>query len=143
VAETLMPPPRRYIPEIDPGPKGEFWRCGADGVLRITHCQNCGLWIHPHADACRRCHSRDVKPEPVSGKGTVASFTINYHPWWGALTKPYAVGLVGLVEQPGLYLTTNIVGCALEDIRIDMPVKVVFENVEDVWLALFEPDDGR
>jgi len=135
----LNTPPRRYLPEIDPGPKGEFWRSGSDGELRITRCQNCRLWIHPHADACRRCHSRDVKPEAVSGEGSVETFTINRHPWWGALSEPYAVAVVTLIEQPGLNITTNIVGCPLDAVRIGMKVRVVFENVEDVWLACFEP----
>lgn len=133
-------PPRRYLPVIDPGPKGEFWRSGADGVLRISRCQSCGLWIHPHATACRRCHARDVKPEPVSGRGTVETFTINRQPWWGALTEPYAVAIVTLVEQVGLNITTNIVNCPLDDIHIGMSVQLVFETIEDVWLPLFEPE---
>ena len=142
MTELANAPPRRYLPAIDPGPKGEFWRSGADGVLRITRCRNCGLWIHPHADACRRCHARDVALEAVSGKGTVETFTINRQPWWGALTEPYAVAIVTLAEQRGLNITTNIVNCPLEDVRIGMTVKVVFEHIEDVWLALFEPDEA-
>ena len=39
----------------------------------------------------------------------------------------------------GLRLTTNIVGCAPEDVRIDMPVKVCFEAWDEVYLPLFEP----
>jgi uncharacterized OB-fold protein len=133
-------PPRRYLPQIVDGPKGEFWRSGKDGVLCITRCQDCSLWIHPHADACRNCHSRNVKPEEVSGRGTVETWTINRQPWWGELKEPYAVAIVTLVEQAGLNLTTNIVNCAFDDIHIGLPVRVVFENVEDAWLALFEPD---
>jgi uncharacterized OB-fold protein len=81
-----------------------------------------------------------LKPEPVSGKGTVEAFTINRQPWWGALTEPYAVAIVTLEEQSGLNLTTNVVNCALEAVHIGMPVRVVFEKTEDVWLPLFEPD---
>ena len=40
---------------------------------------------------------------------------------------------------PGVRLTSNIVGCAPEAVRIGLPVRVVFEPVEDVWLPLFEP----
>ena len=132
-------PPRRYLPRIEEGPKGEFWRCGADGVLRITRCQACGYWIHPHVDACRQCHSRDVKPEAVSGLATLESWTINHQRWFGGLTEPYIVGLVTLVEQPGLNITTNIVNCAFDSLYIGMPLRVIFENTEDVWLPLFEP----
>ena len=141
MTSLINSPPRRYLPVIDPGAKGEFWRSGADGALRISRCQACRLWIHPHADACRRCHSRDVKPEAVSGKGTVETWTINRQPWWGALKyHPFAVAIVTLEEQAGLNLTTNIVNCAFDDIHIGMKVRVVFEQIEDVWLPLFEPD---
>ena len=34
---------------------------------------------------------------------------------------------------------TNIVGCAPDDVRIGMPVQVIFEHHDDVWLPLFEP----
>ena len=49
------------------------------------------------------------------------------------------VAIVELPEQEGLRLTTNLVNCALEDVRIGMPVRVLFEQWEDVWLPLFEP----
>ncbi|KCZ93225.1 hypothetical protein HJO_05200 [Hyphomonas johnsonii MHS-2] len=48
-----------------------------------------------------------------------------------------------LEEQDGLNLTTNIVNCDPADVRIGMPVTVVFEQVEDVWLPLFEPSPAR
>lgn len=133
-------PPRRYLPIIEDGAKGEFWRCGADGELRITRCRNCDLYIHPHRDACPQCRSRDVAPQSVSGKATLESWTINRQKWFRGLDEPFVVGLVTLVEQPGLNLTTNIVNCDFDDLRIGMPLSVVFENIEDSWLALFEPE---
>lgn len=52
---------------------------------------------------------------------------------------PFIVAIVALKEQAGLNLTSNIINCAAEDVSIGMPVKVVFEQHEDVWLPLFEP----
>ncbi|MDR7103706.1 Zn-ribbon domain-containing OB-fold protein [Croceicoccus sp. BE223] len=136
-------PPRRYLPVIEEGARGEFWRCGADGVLRITRCQSCGHYIHPHRDACPQCHSRDVTPEAVSGKGTLETWTVNRQKWFRGLDEPFAVGAVTLDEQAGLNLTTNIVNCDLDALSIGMKVRVVFENIEDTWLALFEPDTAK
>ena len=45
-----------------------------------------------------------------------------------------------LDEQPGLRLTTNVVGCAIEEVSIGMPVRVVFEERDGVWIPLFAPD---
>jgi hypothetical protein len=46
---------------------------------------------------------------------------------------------VELPEQAGLRLTTNIVGCAPNDVEIGMPVEVTFETFEDIALPLFRP----
>lgn len=35
---------------------------------------------------------------------------------------------------------TNIVNCPIDDVTIGMKVRVIFKNIEDVWLPLFEPD---
>ena len=46
-------------------------------------------------------------------------------------------------EQPDVRLTTNLVDVEPEDVRIGMPVRVLFEHVDDVWLPLFTPvEDG-
>ena len=66
------------------------------------------------------------------------SFTVNHQPWDGT-RNPYVIAVVEIDEQPGLRLMTNLVGVATEDVRIGMPVKVVFENHDDVYLPLFEP----
>jgi uncharacterized OB-fold protein len=81
-----------------------------------------------------------VAPEAVSGKGKVLSYTINHQAWTPDLVEPYVVAIVELVEQPGLQFVSNVVGLPVTDVHIDMPVRVSFLNVEDVWLPLFEKD---
>jgi uncharacterized OB-fold protein len=75
----------------------------------------------------------------VSGDATVHGFTVNHQPWIPGLDPPYVIAVVAFPEQAGLRLTTGIVGCAPDDVRVDMPVRVVFDNYEDVWLPFFEP----
>jgi uncharacterized OB-fold protein len=56
---------------------------------------------------------------------------------------PYIVAIVEIVEQPSVRLTTNLVNCAPDDARIEMPVRVTFEHHPDpdgdVYIPLFEP----
>jgi uncharacterized OB-fold protein len=77
--------------------------------------------------------------EAVSGRATVMTFTLNHQPWVPAPDHPYAIAIVELEEQEGLRLTTNVVNCPAEEVRIGMPVRVVFEQHDDVWVPLFEP----
>ena len=132
--------PFRVLPVVDDENRF-FWTSGQDGTLRFLRCQQCQHWLHPPGPRCPACLSKDLVPEPVSGRGELFSFTVNHHPWDGG-TEPYVIALVALPEQEGLRLTTNLVDCAIEDVGIGMPVQVAFEQREDIWFPLFAPADA-
>jgi uncharacterized protein len=122
----------------------EFWTSGATGTLSIMRCQACGTYLHPPAPVCRACRSREVRYEPVSGRGTVASYSINHQRWSPTATaEPYVVGLVQLAEQDDLRLVTDIVHVDVAKVYIGQPVRVFFQPFDDVVLPLFEPDPDR
>lgn len=118
----------------------EFWTAGARGVLAINRCRNCSAWSHPPRRLCRYCGSQEIGPEAASGRGVVASFTVNHQQWGPDPTDPYVIALVELPEQPGLRLLTNIVNCTPDQVAIGSAVTVTFEHLDDVWLPLFELD---
>ncbi|MBB3219942.1 Zn-ribbon domain-containing OB-fold protein [Pseudoduganella umbonata] len=115
-----------------------FWQGGAEGRLQMHHCDRCARFFHPPAPICPRCLGQDVAPRPVSGRGKVVTFTINHQAWRPDLDQPYVVAIVELADQEGLRFVSNIVGTEPERVSIGMPVQVCFEQVEDVWLPLFE-----
>lgn len=128
------------MPPLLTGLNREFWTSGADGTLKIMRCADCRRFLHPPTPACRYCRGRNTAYEPVSGRGAVASYTINHQRWSPtATTEPYIIGLVQLEEQDDLRLITNIVNCPIEDVRVDLPVRVLFRPLDDVTLPLFEP----
>lgn len=121
----------------------DYWTGGFAGELRIRRCRSCRSWQHPPATICRSCWSRDIAAEPVSGKATVEAFTINHQRWSAAATQdPYVIAIVELAEQHGLRQTTNIINCDPEAVGIGMPVRVVFQTLDEVSLPLFEPVDS-
>jgi len=130
--------PRNHLPALTP--ENEFfWKAGEHGRLQFMRCSSCGFHVHPPLPICPRCQSREVAPQLVSGLATVVSSTINRQIWERGLESPYVIAIVELDEQPGLRLTTNIVNCPIEAVRIGMRVRVLFDHREDVWLPLFEP----
>lgn len=132
----MSEPPFRVLPALDDENRF-FWTAGADGELRFLRCSACGYYIHPPGPRCPQCHSVDVSPEAVSGRGEVYSFTINHQSWDGT-TEPYAIVIVAFPEQDDLRLTSNLVGCPVDEVRIGLPVQVAFEQRDDVWFPLFE-----
>lgn len=133
---------KRKLPLLTPD-TAPFWQGGAQGLLNICHCQACQRFFHPPAPICPHCQSSLVGPRAVSGQGTVVSFTINYQAWAPDLPVPFVIAIVELVEQVSLHFLSNIVGGKPQDVFIGMPVRVKFEQVEDIWLPLFELDTSR
>jgi uncharacterized OB-fold protein len=116
-----------------------FWTAGAAGRLLICRCEACGCYLHPPLPRCPPCGSDAVSPAPVSGRARVASFTVNHQQWVPDLAVPYVFAAVELVEQAELYVLTNIILCPVEEVRIGMPVEVVFEQHGEIFLPLFKP----
>jgi uncharacterized OB-fold protein len=127
----------RPLPLPDPE-TAFFWEATARGVLEILRCQKCGTWIHYPKPACWNCSSSDLKPEPVSGRGTVYSYTVTHQDVPG-YTAPFAVAIIELEEQKGLRMVSNVIDVPADDVRIGMPVEVTFEKVaDDVTLPMFK-----
>ena len=131
----------RSLPALDDDNRA-FWTGGAEDQLMIYRCGECGCHVHPPLPRCLRCGEANVAPAPVSGKGRVASFTVNHQAWLPDMKLPFIFGVVELVEQDELFVFTNFVDCDADAISIGMPVEVVFEKHDDVWLPMFRPD-GR
>ncbi|KZS76745.1 3-ketoacyl-CoA thiolase [Mycobacterium kansasii] len=116
-----------------------FWTSGADGKLRFQECQTCEALIHPPAPVCRYCRSREIGVRAVSGKATLAGFTVNHRFSVPGMPAPHVIAQVAIVEDPRVRLTTNIVDSDPDQLELGQPVEVAFEQIEDVWLPLFRP----
>jgi uncharacterized OB-fold protein len=135
-----MKKPFRPLPLVTPENE-HFWTGGAAGELRFLRCAKCRTWVHPPAPVCPACLGVDLAPEAVSGRATLHTFTVNHHPWIPGFEPPYVIAIVELPEQEGLRLTTNLVNCDPQEVRIGMPLRVRFEACDDgIHLPLFEPD---
>ena len=127
----------RVLPRLD-SENRFFWTAGAQGQLRFLRCQECAAFVHPPRPVCRGCLSEKVAPEAVAGTGTIDTYTVNYQQWRPGLEVPYVIARVAIDGAPGVFLTTNIVGCAVEAVEIGDRVRVKFEQHGEVYLPLFE-----
>ena len=131
--------PAKPLPQISPE-MAPFFDAARRHELVVQRCAGCGTLRFPARTICSTCLSREASWVPMSGRGTVFSFVIMHqaiHPGFAAET-PYAVVVVQLDE--GARLLSNLVDCPTADVKIGMPVEVVFEDLTlEVTLPKFRP----
>ena len=117
-----------------------YWDYCRKHELRMQKCNQCGYIRFPVSIICPKCHSMEAVWAKLSGKGKVYSFVIYHLPYHPSYKDdiPYAVAIIRLDEGPRL--ESNIIGCKIEDIEIDMPVEVSFDDVTaEISLPKFKP----
>ena len=119
-----------------------FWEAAKQRRLVVQRCQECGYFNHPPRPACEACQSQQLQFEPVSGRGTIYSFTVMHQPNIAGFEDqiPYINILVELEEQPLLFMVSNLPASDLDKIKIGGQVEVYFEEVDpDTPLPQFRP----
>jgi len=131
------------VPKPVPVPdelSGPFFVGAKDHRLMVQRCSDCDTFQGPGRFVCDNCLSDHLTWVQASGKGTVFSFVImhqRYHPGFAA-EIPYNIATVELEEGPRLL--TILINIANDDIRVGLPVKVKFEDInQDISLPKFEP----
>jgi len=76
----------------------------------------------------------DTEWVPVSGRGTIYSFTVVHQsPFQAYRTKvPYAVAWIELPEQAGLRMLTRIIETPIDAVQVGAPVELTFEDINDL-----------
>ncbi|UCG66292.1 MAG: Zn-ribbon domain-containing OB-fold protein [Deltaproteobacteria bacterium] len=120
-----------------------FWEACKRHEFALFRCKSCGAWYWPAA------FCRNHKNEPfygnmewakASGRGRVFAFNIHYRPFHTGFKDdvPYVYALIELDEGP--IFSSNIIGCKPQEVKIGMPVEVVFEDISEKFsLPKFRP----
>ncbi len=120
----------------------DYWEGAKQHRLVLKRCADCGRYSHPPLPTCPRCQSEKMVATPVSGKGTLYSYSVMRNAGNPGFESeiPYAVAIVELTEQKALFTVSNLRDCPLDQIKIGMPLEVVFEDVTpEVTLPQFRP----
>ena len=127
-------------PDVNDAATAPYWEAVARHELTLPRCGDCGLVFLPPRQLCPGCWSGELSWQPISGGGTVWTFTevhvAFYDDTWAA-DVPYVVAVVELDEGPRLL--ANIVDPDIERLSIGDRVAVVFEDrSEGVTLPMFQ-----
>ncbi len=117
-----------------------FWDATKSHKLLLPRCDACSNSFFYPRERCPRCLSGDLSWVESEGKGRVYSFTVIQQPVDKAFLEdvPYIYAIIQLEEGPRMI--SNVIDCAIEEVRIDMAVTAVFDDVtSDVTLVKFRP----
>jgi uncharacterized OB-fold protein len=107
--------------------------------LRFQRCSKCGTWRHVPRDMCAECGSFDCEWVKSSGKGKVFTWATTDQAMLPSFADaaPYSIVVVELEE--GVRIATWVVDVPADQLRLDLPVEVAFEDVTpEVTLPKFK-----
>ncbi len=117
-----------------------FWEGCQQGKLLLQYCTECHRHQFYPRLYCMQCGSNALRWVEASGQGVIYSYTTihqNKSPEFVNDT-PYNVAIVQLQEGPRLL--SNVVDTDPGELRVDLPVTVLFDQVTDrITLPRFRP----
>jgi uncharacterized OB-fold protein len=124
--------PERPVPVPDER-SAPYWEAAARHVLVVARCSRCRAWAIPPDTTCPHCRSTDpgYAFEPVSGRGTVRSWTVVRQSFLPGLAGdvPFVLVDVELGEQDDLRTIGRLLDGPDATVAVGDPVTVAFEDV--------------
>lgn len=116
-------------PQADPW-ETEFWAHCAACRLMFQACAACGHVRHPPMPFCPACRSTQVNWQEAVGEARLFTWTLVHHPSHPSLAPavPYIVAVVEFPALQNVRLLTNLSGVRAEDVRIGMPLSLLWEE---------------
>jgi uncharacterized OB-fold protein len=110
-----------------------FWQTAKERRLVIQRCGPCGYYNHPPRPFCDACSGQDLRFEPVSGRGTIYTFTVMHQRDVAGFEDdaPFINIVVELAEQSKLLMVSNLPLDQRAKVTIGAPVEVYFEDRGD------------
>jgi uncharacterized OB-fold protein len=133
---TMEAPAGRPTPVPDEASR-PFFDAAREGKFLLRYCPTCSRYLVPSAEVCDSCFDYNIEWRESSGRGKIYSFVLNYqviHPSFKDLV-PYSVIVVELEEGPRFTCTYDGPN---EEIEVDMPVRVTFEDLGEVSVPKFK-----
>lgn len=122
----LIKPYPAPTPETEP-----FWEGLRNEQVLLQRCADCGKWIFYPRSNCSACLSANLAWHPVSGEGTLYTFTVTRQ-----ATAPHFVDevpqLIAMIDlDEGVRLTSTLVADESDDLIVGAKVLPVFDHVND------------
>ncbi|HEY3941942.1 MAG TPA: OB-fold domain-containing protein [Acidimicrobiales bacterium] len=129
---AYAPPPLVDDPHADEY-TAPFWQATLREELTAPRCAACGTFRLPPHRFCHRCRAQALEWLPLPGTGTLYSFIVVRHPLRPDMADhiPYVPAVIEADGAPGCRFVSNVVDCEPGLVAIGMPVRVVWDHVNE------------
>ena len=107
---------------------GPLWEAVNRNEFRLQRCTDCSAVRYPPAALCPRCLSENSKWDLMGGRGRIKSWCVFHRQYFPEIPPPSLVVLAELDEGP--IVVANLIGADASQLRLDLPVEIVFEPVK-------------
>ncbi len=133
-AEYTKPLPRPQALDLP------YWEGLKKRELRMQKCRDCGHVWFPPGPGCPKCLSTHFEWARLSGKGKVWSWSVFYQVYYKSFAPDIPYNVIQVKVDEGPIVISSMVECRNEDLKCDMPVEIVFDDVTpEVTLPKFRP----
>ena len=108
-----------------------FWNALRERQVKIQQCDDCGHWVFYPRAHCSSCFSPRLAWKPISGRGTLLTYTLTRIPTMPEFTDEMPQKLAVVQFDEGPHVNTTLIGLEPEDIKIGMRLKPVFSDIPD------------
>jgi uncharacterized OB-fold protein len=130
----------KFLPDGIPGWQQPYWDSLRARAAAVQRCDSCGTFFFVPKERCPNCLSPESTWTPISGHGTVYTYTVVHRAPTPAYQEevPYVIAHVTMDE--GFRMAANLRGVDPESVSIGMPVQLGYEDATPEWtLPVFEP----
>lgn len=118
----------------------EFWRSTREHAMKLQKCDRCGrFWYYP-GPVCHYCGSTRFTWTPVSGRGTIYSYSVLESAKGNPFADDVPIALILVRLEEGPVMMSNLVDDVDGVLAVELPVSLVYEDVDDeLTLPVFRP----
>ncbi len=112
-----------------------YWEAADRHELVLQKCETCQSYSHPPGPSCAKCGSTELSWESrgsdISGK--IYSYVVSYRPFLPGFQDdlPHIIAVIELEDVPEVKIIGNVLECSPEEIKIDMPVKMMWQDITE------------
>jgi uncharacterized protein len=134
-----MPNVTRFLPRVDDDSRA-YWESAKAHAAKLQKCGNCGQFRFYPSPACHFCGSLAFTWTPISGKGTIYSYSILERAKGNSFADLVPIAIVMVTLDEGPVMLSDLVGYDPDTVYIGQHVEMTYEDITDeITLPMFRP----